>query len=441
MDPRHERFFPHSENTSATSKFNRDWAERDRDRILYCSAFRRLAGVTQVVGPIEGHVFHNRLTHTLKVAQLARRLAQQLVADHGCPFVHPECAEAAGLAHDLGHPPFGHAAEKELNRLAVENGAEDGFEGNAQSFRILVHSSAHQIEKKYRGLNLTRATLNATLKYPHIREDRRRKKAHEYEKYGAYDSDEEQLEWVRKYSPKGHGRSMEAAIMDHADNIAYSVHDLEDFTRAGLIPIANLRYSDLTWQDFIDTWKADPKADAIRTAIDANADSFRVMLQYMVEQYSGTFDDRARTRKHTSGVINEYVYSMHPKNPSDEFGGIAVDPEARIRMKFLQRLVWHYVIFNPRLGSVQEGQRRIVKELFRVYLRAVKTCQLDLIPPFYREEVKKLGACRVTKNSARHTRVAVDIIAGFTDQEAITMYRSLTGHSEAPMTQLTYQGR
>lgn len=124
-------------------------AQRDRDRILYTAAFQRLAGVTQVVGPLEGHVFHNRLTHTLEVAQIARRLAEKLAKENRALAeelggLDPDVVEAAALAHDLGHPPFGHVAEKELDALARSHGAAEGFEGNAQSFRIVTRLAAHR---------------------------------------------------------------------------------------------------------------------------------------------------------------------------------------------------------------------------------------------------------------------------------------------------------
>lgn len=118
-------------------------AERDRDRILYASPFARLAEITQVVSPDRGYVFHNRLTHSLKVAQISRRIAERLLREQSDDIdaiggLDPNVAEAAGLAHDLGHPPFGHIAEYELNSLTTAAGARDGYEGNAQSFRIVV---------------------------------------------------------------------------------------------------------------------------------------------------------------------------------------------------------------------------------------------------------------------------------------------------------------
>ncbi len=152
-------------------------AERDRDRILYTTALRRLAGVMQVVAPNEGHVVHNRLTHVLEVAQIARRLAERLIRCTSRKDIKAvgglsaEIAEAAAFAHDLGHPPFGHVAEEELDALAVQAGSPDGFEGNAQSFRIVTKLATRRVKET--GLDLSRATLAAILKYPWLRASNR----------------------------------------------------------------------------------------------------------------------------------------------------------------------------------------------------------------------------------------------------------------------------
>lgn len=146
----------------------RSEGQRDRDRILYTAAFRRLAGVTQVTAEEEGRFFHNRLTHSLKVSQVARRLAERLIFECGKDFANEhgfdeDIVEAAALGHDLGHPPFGHTAEVVLNELA--NQAEcGGFEGNAQSFRVVTKLAPR--DYAYEGLNLTRGTLNGLLKIP-----------------------------------------------------------------------------------------------------------------------------------------------------------------------------------------------------------------------------------------------------------------------------------
>ena len=178
----------------------------DRDRILYSLPFRRLAGVTQVVSPGEGEIFHNRLTHSIKVAQIARRLAESLSQAHPEAVaqwggLEPEVAEAAALAHDLGHPPFGHVAEEELDQLiAAELHAgksrkkriHEGYEGNAQSFRIVTELAVRRPEGIH-GLDLTRATLNALLKYPWKWQENERKP----KKYGAYHCDNGAFEFAR----------------------------------------------------------------------------------------------------------------------------------------------------------------------------------------------------------------------------------------------------
>ena len=209
-DPRYVRIF------TEQPKKPRDWreqAERDCDRILYSSAFRRLEGVTQVVGAHEGSIFHNRLTHSHRVSQVARRLAQKIVRQYSADVltavggVDPDVAEAAGLAHDLGHPPFGHIAEQVLNKLLSDTyDDEEGFEGNAQSFRIVTKLARRAPPPNGPGLNLTPATLNAILKYPWPRERRDpgtrkfpdTKKAR---KWGFYRSEQNEFDEARKLPP------------------------------------------------------------------------------------------------------------------------------------------------------------------------------------------------------------------------------------------------
>lgn len=215
-------------------------AQRDRDRILYSSALQRLGGITQVSQPESGYAFHTRLTHSLKVAQVAQRIAQRLKRDEPdeptnakdavLAALDVDAVEAAGLAHDLGHPPFGHIAEDELKALAGGAGL-DGFEGNAQSFRILTRlGTAGPFTVGSAGLNLTRRTLNGTLKYPWLRNS---EVAGRDGKWGAYPPDSNSLRWVREDWPRDAeaSRSTEAEIMDWADDVTYAVHDVDDFYR------------------------------------------------------------------------------------------------------------------------------------------------------------------------------------------------------------------
>ena len=192
--------------------------------MLHSAALRRLAAKTQVVGvdeESEDGVPRTRLTHSLECAQIGRELAARLGAD-------PDVVDAACLAHDLGHPPFGHNGEVALDLAAAACG---GFEGNAQSLRELT-----RLEMKIvgAGLNLTRATLDASCKYPWPRSDR------DPVKYGVYGDDLAVFGWIREGVPE-RARPLETQVMDWADDVAYSVHDLEDGVRAGLVDLGRLR--------------------------------------------------------------------------------------------------------------------------------------------------------------------------------------------------------
>ncbi|MGD0706346.1 MAG: deoxyguanosinetriphosphate triphosphohydrolase [Trebonia sp.] len=229
--------------------------QRDRARVLHSSALRRLASKTQVMRAGSADFPRTRLTHSLECAQIGRDLGAVL----GCD---PDLVDAAGLAHDLGHPPFGHNGESALAALADPGGplACGGFEGNAQSLRLLT-----RLEPKVpgAGLNLTRATLDAALKYPWAAPQSpgsaepgspavpgtswvaeaacvpENVTLHLPAKYGAYNADLAVFNWIRAGAP-GRRRCLEAQVMDWADDVAYSVHDLEDGLDAGLVSIKNL---------------------------------------------------------------------------------------------------------------------------------------------------------------------------------------------------------
>lgn len=416
--------------------------QRDRDRILYTSAFQRLAGVTQVVGPMEGHVFHNRLTHTLEVAQIARRLAEKLSRDHQQAVeelggLDPDVVEAAALAHDLGHPPFGHIAEHELDLLARERGAAEGFEGNAQSFRIVTRLSAHR--DTYQGLNLSRATLNAVLKYPWGRDtDDPRRENREYRKFGYYRSEEPDFHFARG-GAADRAKSLEAEIMDYADAVAYSVHDFDDFYRAGLIPLDRLiprpggESRELT--AFLERWVRRGDVDA-QTVQDRRESLERFLGTLPVrEPYRGTFDQRALLRTCTSSLIKEFVFAARLDPAAQPGNVLTVDETLGFTIDFLHALVYDYVIINPRLGTQQHGQRQVIRTLFLVYLKAVQDRDEALVPPVYHHELFRVQHGEGAPHPAE-VRLAVDIVAGFTDNQALIMHRRLTGHAPGSVMEL-----
>lgn len=451
--------------------------QSDRDRLLYSSHLRRLAGVTQVVGPREGHVFHNRLTHTLKVAQLAERLAQRLchlqpeAADKLGP-IDSDVVEAAALAHDLGHPPFGHVAEEELNKLVddiikasdhcpplvVDDDGEDGglrggFEGNAQSFRIITRLATHKPLRE--GLDLSRATLNAVLKYPWFRQrpggnlpDHAYYGSDPEDKFGAYRSDARDFEFARGRM-EGLDRSVEAEIMDYADALAYSVHDLDDFVRAGLVPVGHLiarkppeslhragdgeqpmREAD-EFHTFFEWWVRRVAEDEFDEAfVRKHHDSFVGLLNnlYGTGVYSGKFEERGDIRQLNSILIERFLGAVELQLDRQSEPALRVDDAEWLHMRFLQGLVRYYVIEDTRLATQQRGQRQIIRNLFEVFLEAVCDRDEHLVPGRFSVELAeaKPGAGK-SNPSLDEVRLAADIVSSFTDYQATFMHQRLLG--------------
>jgi dGTPase len=420
----------------------RDECARDCDRILYSSAFRRLSGVTQVVAPEEGHVFHNRLTHSLEVAQIGTSVASNLLMHQreladAYDGIDVHAVEAACLAHDLGHPPFGHVAEKELDELVARVHHEpDGYEGNAQSFRIVTKLA---VRDEYHGLNLTRVTLNAILKYPWLRGAHEKSK-----KWGAYRTESKDFEFARlAISERTAGpdqRSIEAAIMTWSDDIAYSIHDTEDFYRAGLIPLERLSgegsaETDKFIQGTFARWDADGKfADEEgRRKREEMEHAFRnacYQLQ-ITEPYSGTRSQRLQLRAFTSYMIGKYVKAT--ELTEDRTSPLSfTEASYTHEVEMLKELTWHYVIKNPALATQQYGHRRIIRRLFDVYSNATFGDQSTwaILPPRFKEEMEVLhGQYGAGIGHELRLRTAADAVASLADAEAHRIFQRLSGTS------------
>jgi dGTPase len=419
---------------------NRSPFERDRDRIIYTSAYRRLAGVTQVVSALEGHVFHNRLTHTIKVAQVTQRLSQRLLRESGAQRaaddtlppvpLDADAAEAAAHAHDIGHPPFGHVAEEELQRLMTETCGSDTFEGNAQSFRIVTQVASART--KYPGLDLTRATLDGILKYPWYQaaapEEALRK-------WGAYRSEEGDFEFARAGHEAGsHEKSLEAAIMDWADDITYAVHDVEDLYRAGLIPADRLRAFPGERDEFgawvatrwNDKGKRDVRQDEIGAALNRVWSLFS-----LTEPYDGGVEQRAKLRTFTSVMIKQYVQRTSLVHEGGDWR-LGISPAARLEVDVLKELTWRYVIERAALASQQHGQKKVITDLFCAFLAAADPDD-SLTPPSLLplRTVQALDALskQGTSTDYSRARVVCDAVCSMTEDEALRLQARLSGQS------------
>jgi dGTPase len=401
---------------------NRSPAQRDRDRILYTSAFRRLVEVTQVASPDPAHVFHNRLTHSLQVAQVGRSLAEKIrqrqphLADE-VGGIDPDVVEAACLAHDLGHPPFGHTAEEELNKLAGK--VVGGFEGNAQSFRIVTKLAFKS--ETYGGVDLTRATLAAILKYPWHRDQNKQKP----KKWGAYKSEAKDFRFARELAPREKfRRTPEAELMDWADDVTYSVHDMEDFYRAGRIPMHLLARlsNNLERKHFFDDVYRRHSGDKEffkRADLEEAFADLLAMYWQLDEPYSGTKEQRSKLRHFTAQLIHRYINGVELSTASKS---IEINQEYGKEVAILKELTWTYVIEAPALAMQREGQKTIIQRLFEVFAEAAQSQKKwSLFPPYYRQQLES------SSSSNERRRIVVDLIAGMTEPQAIATYWQLTG--------------
>ncbi|MFZ2016191.1 MAG: deoxyguanosinetriphosphate triphosphohydrolase [Nocardioides sp.] len=378
--------------------------ERDRARVVHAAASRRLAAKTQVVGPQSDDFVRNRLTHSLEVAQLARDLARAL----GC---EPDVAETAALAHDLGHPPFGHNGERALAELSQDAG---GFEGNAQTLRLLTRLEAKTFAPDGRsvGLNLTRATLDACTKYPWPRTG-----SGPGEKFGVYDDDREVFDWLRT-GVDGPAPCFEAQVMDLADDVAYCVHDVEDGIVARRLDLSRLDLP-AVWETVRDWYLPETPDDRLAEA----HDRLRSVAGWPTTPYDGTRRQQAALKNLTSDLIGRFCSAAQEATFRDQDGpfvrhlaAVSVPLDTSVEMAVLKGIAAHYVMRADDRLSLMGRQRTLLTELVEVVLDRGPDA---LERPFADD-------WRAAPDDAARLRVVVDQVASLTDSSAEAWHTRLT---------------
>ena len=541
---------------------------RDRDAIFYSDAFRRLEDITQVARV--AHIgTHNRMTHSLRVEQLTqsiishleqgfREQARQIGSKQqvrtwwrsltGTQYLRDMVAGAA-LAHDLGHPPFGHTGEKALQeavackehmfqpavkvrrevdkshsiqldgRLARSSGVctncdlPDGFEGNAQTLRILsvtaIGSSYFKsIEKyidthgksglQYYGLNLSRGVLRTTVKTPWLRGANVEDVVKDtWLKWGAYDCDRGILRWIFADEAKPDGKDLESidgidsdqfawtqtlasSIMDRSDEISYAVHDVDDFYRIGMIPFSQLAdmqsasfYYFMQYitnegaavvgdnlfefaQKYVSKYPSETSPDVegdYRTTYDQISECLQ---HWPKKRFVGGARDVSWVSEARSWTLSSVVSRIQIEK--NGIGRLRVEPSAKFIYDFLYQLLWYYVIDSDSMTAIREGQKTIIKQLYKMLLdqakagwnvsearengkaaRRMPSHLIDIlrINSLQREGFGSYGSGDLQENYTR-ARSVVDYICTLTDSEAYALHAKLVG--DASFSKLTPMG-
>jgi len=382
---------------------------RDRARVLHSAAFRKLSAKTQVLSPTSGDFARTRLTHSLEVAQVGRELATAL-------GVNPDLVDMGCLAHDLGHPPFGHNGESALNFWAADIG---GFEGNAQTFRILTKLEPKIYDDRgiSRGLNLTRASLDAATKYPWPLS-----RASEFDnvtKFGVYDDDVEVFDWMRQQAPDGI-KCVEAQIMDFADDVAYSVHDFEDsiveaFVHPGLI--SKVRSND-ELIDEIGKWSeglvSKPELEQALSSLQESS--------HWLEEFDGSPRHLADLKNLASDLIGSFVSRTTSAVLEESDGsvlsrfsaGVKVPIQVMSEIAVLKGIVASSVMTHNSRQPYYEDQRSLIVELSETLL-SQNGNGLDSTAT---------EAWKSAADDQAEKRVIVDYVASLTDPAAVALHRS-----------------
>ncbi|MER7669692.1 deoxyguanosinetriphosphate triphosphohydrolase [Kitasatospora sp. NPDC096128] len=397
--------------------------QRDRARVLHSAALRRLAGTTQVVAPMRSDFPRTRLTHSLECAQVGRELGAAL----GCD---PDLVETGCLAHDIGHPPFGHTGEEALDQAAEACG---GFEGNAQSLRILTRLEPKRFAPPEEqpaarlapwpgrsvGLNLSRAALDAATKYPWT------KGAHPTDpassKYGVYADDLPVFRWLRAGSPAGR-KCFEATVMDWSDDVAYSTHDVEDALQAGHVDPAALRAPGERGDLFkvAERYAPDAEPEELAAALD------RLLAQdWWPRGYDGTARARAGLKDLTSQLIGRFCLAAEqatrarygPGRLTRYAAELVVPREVRLEVAVLKAVAVRYVMMRDEQAQLRARQRIVIAELAYVLTQRAPEGLDPVFTAMYHEAEDDRAALRTV----------IDQIATLTDASALALHAKLVG--------------
>ncbi|BAU98976.1 deoxyguanosinetriphosphate triphosphohydrolase [Aurantimicrobium minutum] len=387
---------------------------RDRARLLHSSALRRLSAKTQVLSPTAGLDFaRNRLTHSLEVAQVGREIAGRLRLD-------PDVVDTASLAHDIGHPPFGHNGEKALNSWSSDIG---GFEGNAQTLRLLtrLEPKVFGTDGRSFGLNLTRASLDASTKYPWP-EQQAVIDPTGRAKFGFYADDFDVFAWMRADAPDKQ-RCIEAQVMDLSDDIAYSVHDFEDAIFNGYVDAGELgaRVNHDELVDSMFEWiGGEFSHDELIAAFD-RLDN----LDVWVDTWDGSRIAQAKLKNLTSQLIGRFAHAAvhatreaYPQQSLVRFGGNVIVPDVvRAEIAVLKGIVAAFVMTTNSRQPVYTQQREVLTDLCNtLYERGPESMDRHFADDW-----------NGTTDEAVRRRIVVDQVASLTDQSAFAWHNRLCG--------------